>query len=291
MPPLSGEEKQRIINNNRSIRNIKNELESLMEHNAISDEQFDTIMNALPAESPLGGTSRTSTGIAAAAIPTSPTNAIARLSVHDNHQQSPPPQHQQQQLQQELQRVVEPTPVAQPPPPDPSERPEIGRARALYRYADSNPNDCQLEQGDIIAVYEHMNADWWLGKNTRTGKVGIFPRNYVDPIVAPPPGPPVVYEGAPPPSYYDPKFNNGGYPAQPQYAQPYGQHPPPGPSDPYNSSAPPMAVANQPGGDPQQQQGGNKVGEYGKKFGKKLGNAAIFGAGATLGADVVNAIF
>jgi len=34
-----------------------------------------------------------------------------------------------------------------------------------------------------------------------------------------------------------------------------------------------------------------KVGEMGKKFGKKLGNAAIFGAGATMGADLVNSIF
>lgn len=79
-----------------------------------------------------------------------------------------------------------------------------------------------------------------------------------------------------------------------------------------------MAIANQ---DEQQQQSGeagkqpSKAGEMGKKFGKKLGNAAIFGAGkshhpllflnttiqpykltmsligATLGADLVNSIF
>lgn len=29
----------------------------------------------------------------------------------------------------------------------------------------------------------------------------------------------------------------------------------------------------------------------GKKFGKKLGNAAVFGAGATLGSKIVNGIF
>jgi hypothetical protein len=29
----------------------------------------------------------------------------------------------------------------------------------------------------------------------------------------------------------------------------------------------------------------------GKKFGKKLGNAAIFGAGATIGGKIVNGIF
>lgn len=31
--------------------------------------------------------------------------------------------------------------------------------------------------------------------------------------------------------------------------------------------------------------------EQGKKFGKKMGNAAIFGAGATIGSNIVNGIF
>lgn len=35
----------------------------------------------------------------------------------------------------------------------------------------------------------------------------------------------------------------------------------------------------------------SKVEEGGKKFGKKLGNAAIFGAGATIGGNIVNSIF
>jgi len=34
-----------------------------------------------------------------------------------------------------------------------------------------------------------------------------------------------------------------------------------------------------------------KGGEMGKKFGKKLGNAAVFGAGATIGGKIVNSIF
>jgi hypothetical protein len=54
-----------------------------------------------------------------------------------------------------------------------------------------------------------------------------------------------------------------------------------------------MAVAEG-SGQPQGQEGDgkdNKVNEYGKKFGKKLGNAAIFGAGATIGGNIVNSIF
>jgi LAS seventeen-binding protein 1/2 len=35
----------------------------------------------------------------------------------------------------------------------------------------------------------------------------------------------------------------------------------------------------------------SRLEEHGKKFGKKMGNAAIFGAGATIGSKVVNGIF
>jgi LAS seventeen-binding protein 1/2 len=48
-----------------------------------------------------------------------------------------------------------------------------------------------------------------------------------------------------------------------------------------------MAVANQ----PTDNKPPGKGQEMGKKFGKKLGNAAIFGAGATIGGNIVNSIF
>jgi hypothetical protein len=48
-----------------------------------------------------------------------------------------------------------------------------------------------------------------------------------------------------------------------------------------------MAVAQQPADG----RAPSKGGEMGKKFGKKLGNAAIFGAGATIGGNIVNSIF
>ncbi|KAL8795899.1 MAG: hypothetical protein Q9182_007461 [Xanthomendoza sp. 2 TL-2023] len=37
--------------------------------------------------------------------------------------------------------------------------------------------------------------------------------------------------------------------------------------------------------------GESKFNQQGKKFGKKMGNAAIFGAGATIGSNIVNGIF
>lgn len=68
MPP---EERNKIISNNRSLRNIKNvrwivdleyyrtdktqELETLAENGAISDSAFDVIMNSLPTESSFNG--------------------------------------------------------------------------------------------------------------------------------------------------------------------------------------------------------------------------------------------
>lgn len=42
---------------------------------------------------------------------------------------------------------------------------------------------------------------------------------------------------------------------------------------------------------PQQQGSGSGGSDALKKFGSKLGNAAIFGAGATIGSDLVNSIF
>lgn len=89
-----------------------------------------------------------------------------------------------------------------------------------------------------------MNADWWKGRNERTGLEGIFPRNYV-------------------------KVEDVKQPSN------YGNMP--------------MDVAQ---GQPGQADGQPSKGqEMGKKFGKKLGNAAIFGAGATMGSNLVNSIF
>ncbi|KIW07716.1 uncharacterized protein PV09_01648 [Verruconis gallopava] len=58
------------------------------------------------------------------------------------------------------------------------------------------------------------------------------------------------------------------------------------PAGPSSYGNMPMDVA-QGGGSSQPSKGQ----EMGKKFGKKLGNAAIFGAGATMGSNLVNSIF
>ncbi|KAH8654472.1 hypothetical protein BGZ60DRAFT_532841 [Tricladium varicosporioides] len=256
MPP---EERQKIINNNRSLRNIKNELENLAENGAIADDVYDQIMKLIPAESSLNASARGNA--APTPSPAPPTNAFSNLRVNND---PPPPAY------------TTPTPPSLPNRATPP-KPEIARATALYRYTE--PEDCNFEVGDQIAVYEYMNADWWLGRNIRTGKEGVFPVNYVQ--VAPTNPNPAT--PSPHGVYGNEKAN--AYPgAYQQQSQP---PPPPGPSDPYNSSVPPMAVAS---GSSEPSKPG-KGQEMGKKFGKKLGNAAIFGAGATIGGNIVNSIF
>ncbi|KFY07339.1 hypothetical protein V492_07229, partial [Pseudogymnoascus sp. VKM F-4246] len=49
---MSEERAQRAANN-KSLRLIKTELEALAERGFISDDQYDTIINALPAEASL----------------------------------------------------------------------------------------------------------------------------------------------------------------------------------------------------------------------------------------------
>ena len=39
--------------------------------------------------------------------------------------------------------------------------------------------DLALQPNDHITVTEYMNAEWWKGRSSRTGQVGIFPRSYV----------------------------------------------------------------------------------------------------------------
>ncbi|KAI0018076.1 SH3 domain-containing protein [Xylariomycetidae sp. FL0641] len=255
-------DRQEIIATNKSLRLIKNELEGLLEKGAITDDAFDTIHRLLPTEAPLGPAAPSPAAAAAASpspvssAPSPPVHAMANLAMHAHATPSPAPP-----------AYAAAGPPALPtrnnPPPPPPGKPVIAHARALYRYQAADDRDLSFERDDRIAVYEYMNADWWMGRNERSGAEGIFPKNYVQPA-----------EGA----------EKGYQPQQSVYT------PPPQAQNPYNAHAPPMAVANE-GGGGATTPGGSKVNENGKKFGKKLGNAAIFGAGATIGSNLVNSIF
>ncbi len=94
----------------------------------------------------------------------------------------------------------------------------------------------------------------WRGRNERTGLEGIFPRSYVN----------IIEE-------------KRSHNASPQ-ASSYG-------NVPLDVSQSGSAMTPAEGKKP------SKFEENGKKFGKKMGNAAIFGAGATIGSNIVNGIF
>ena len=49
----------------------------------------------------------------------------------------------------------------------------------LYAYTSTDVGDLELQPNDTVSVTEYMNAEWWKGRNTRTGQEGIFPRSYV----------------------------------------------------------------------------------------------------------------
>ncbi|KAK8906537.1 hypothetical protein QC760_005127 [Botrytis cinerea] len=252
MPP---ERRQQIMKANRSIRNIKNELENLLEDELIAYDVYELVVSKLPSEISLNSTSSPAPRAnAVAPAPVAPVAAFSQLNVNNDN---PPPSYQS-------------TPNLPPRgPTQPPARPEVGRATALYRYTE--PEDCNFDVGDTIIIYEYMNDDWWMGKNEKTGKEGVFPSNYVQ-----------KHQNQSPQGAY---YGNEKATYSPYGSQQQGSAPP-GPSNPYNSSVPPMAVAEQPTEDKT-----SKGGEMGKKFGKKLGNAAIFGAGATIGGNIVNSIF
>lgn len=173
-------------------------------------------MAALPAESPLGSALRSSNPTPAPAPVGLPT-AFSGLGISST---PPPPAYPS------VPALPSRAPVAAPT------KPEIARATALYAYSD--PNDCSFNAGDQISIFEYMNSDWWLGKNVRTGQEGVVPASYVQ---VKPTG--AASYGA----YGNEKQNYGGQQAQQQM-------PPPGPTNPYNSSAPPMAMAETGDGKP-----------------------------------------
>ncbi|XXH05850.1 ATP-binding cassette transporter CGR1 [Hypoxylon texense] len=266
-------DRQEIIATNKSLRLVKNELEHLLEKGVLTDDVFDSIHRMLPAETSLSGAptpaARASSIVSPPPAPapqSPPVNSMANLAIHQNPISHPAPPAYNSTGPPSL-------PARTGPPPPPPSKPVIAQAKALYKYHAADDRDLSFERDDRIAVYEYMNDDWWMGRNNRTNAEGIFPKNYVEIDNNEKAG----FYAPPQPVYASPTpAGNGGYP------------PPPQAQNPYNAHVPPMAVA----------QGGSgssgtpsKFEEGGKKFGKKLGNAAIFGAGATLGGKIVNGIF
>ncbi|KAJ9359991.1 hypothetical protein DTO027B9_1543 [Paecilomyces variotii] len=232
---------------NRSLRTIRAELEFLADSSVITPQQLSSILSQLPEQTQLDNNAR---NIAPISQPTPapaqppvaayspPTNQFANTSLNEK---APTPNQY-------------PTPA--PPPPAYAQTPAVlSTASALYAYTPTDAGDLALQPHDRIQVLEHMNNDWWRGRNERTGLEGIFPRSYVS----------VLNEKAGPPVIAPQSTNYGNLPLEVSQSG----SPAPGPDGKKPS----------------------KFEEQGKKFGKKMGNAAIFGAGATIGSNIVNGIF
>lgn len=223
-------------------------LQFLLESEVINKAQHDAMLQQLPV----------SAENATRALPSAPAQQVANQFSQMNLQ--PTPSHTPTPVSEKKQQNIgyyaeNPAPPAYPSTPVVPAGPTIlTHATAMYQYNAQDAGDLALMPNDKIAVTEYMNAEWWKGKNERTGQEGIFPASYVRKEEA--------RNMPPPPSNY------GNMPL-----------------DVSNGAAHPPPAEQQASGEPSKLEAG------GKKFGKKLGNAAIFGAGATIGGKIVNGIF
>lgn len=169
---------------------------------------------------------------------------------------------------------------------------------AIYEFQPQQDGDLHIKPGDKIEILEKSSPEWYKGKCN--GSTGMFPSNYVKPAFS---GGSSVTKTANPPRYSPPaekpaqqyQAPPSGPPPQQQQMQyqpppqQYQQQPPFPPASTGYYQQPQQVVVQQE--QPQQQQQQSSGSDHLKKFGSKLGNAAIFGAGATLGSDLVNSIF
>ncbi|TKA53917.1 hypothetical protein B0A55_11973 [Friedmanniomyces simplex] len=235
------------------------ELEYLCDASVISPQSLSDLLSRIPEQTALRAP------ISVGAIPSAspglvqpPTSSFNNMSLQNQRTGGTSSNGAMSEKKQDSGYYPPPAEAAQPPPPaynSPAPQanwPPLAQATALYAYTSADAGDLELQPNDQVAVTEYMNAEWWKGRNTRTGQEGIFPRSYVK-----------VSE------------EKGAQPASgSQYTNGYG-----------NAPLEVSQVGNGDGKVP------SKVQEGGKKFGKKLGNAAIFGAGATIGSQIVSGIF
>lgn len=278
---------------NRSLTTVRTELEFLRDSEIITDALYIKLIEALPQkykkdEKPWD------------------VDALQIGTVSKKEEFSPPANPPAPSYEEKSNKLVQEfantriSPPDYPPDPPRSGPKPVGYCAALFDYAAQEPDDLSLSKGDKLAVVEHLSEDWWKGYKTGSTpeKAGVFPSNYVKVIsevefnssenrlAAPRPSPPSLqnsYSSYGPPGYNQPPLLN-----QPSYGG-YAQYPPPStnyyPPQPYQQP-PPQQVVVAPEQQQQQSSGHDRV----KKYGSRFGEAALFGAGASVGANIVNSI-
>ncbi|TID20485.1 hypothetical protein CANINC_003602 [Pichia inconspicua] len=240
---------------NRSLTTIKTELEFLLDSEVITKSLFDHINSCLPDKYTKG-------------MPPVDYNGDSKLqSLQSSSSLPPPPSYQAPVDAPPIRKLAVPsTPVY------------IDFVEAIYDFQPQQSEDLQLYAGDKIKVIEKISDAWW--KGDCNGRIGIFPSNYVrsisengrnSPAPVPTPTPTPTYQ--PPQGYYQPPPPPQ---QQPQQMQMYTPPPP---------IQQPVVVQNVP------MQQTSETGSTLRNIGSKLGDAALFGAGATIGSDIVNSIF
>ena len=269
---------------NRSLTTIKTELEFLLESEVISETLYDHIIASLPERYVKGMPMKEYSGSVTSTTTATPAGNTTSSTTFD------PPSIAVSKAPSNQSSASLAAPAGSPPTQRRSSVSSTSKgeyAEAIYDYAPQQSDDLRLSRGDKITVLEKVSDAWW--KGSVNGRSGMFPANYVKLYSAPSEDSRSAVNVAPPPSYQQ----SQPFYQQPQQ-QPYYQQQMQQPY--YQQSQSTLNIPGQiPVGQPPvqqqpQQQQGQHSGSF-KRFGSKLGDAAIFGAGATIGSDLINSIF
>ncbi|KAI3404273.1 PIN3 [Candida oxycetoniae] len=282
---------------NRSLTTVRTELEFLKDSDVITEELYDALVQAIPLKyqkdkEPWG-------------IDVLNPSKKGPVNYASNDVKVSQPNRNPSSYEEKTNKLTEAfantslKPPAYPPTPVRKEEPLVGYCVAMYDYKAQEADDLTLYKGDKLGVVEHLSEDWWKGfkSGESRDKMGVFPSNYVEIIseqefsetTRVPAAPSLSSQN----SYasYGPQAQYGQAPIQqqPSYGGGYAQFPPP--SSTYQPPQQYQVVEPQPQAVVQQQQPHSSGHEKVKKFGSRFGEAALFGAGASVGANIVNSIF
>ncbi len=50
---------------------------------------------------------------------------------------------------------------------------------ALYDFDATETGELSMKKGDRLTIVNRTDQNWWTGKHTKTGKIGLIPKPYV----------------------------------------------------------------------------------------------------------------